>query len=174
MGALVRGLRLLRKSDNLQTLSPGDLLTNYRGPVCVWSAGPALAAWGPCSSLCRAGAQVAPARFLAAGGLDVPCRLLPCAPSLPLQLKTGCGVHLLVNTGAVKCARTIGRRLVCPVVVGCGFCNRVLYAAACVCNRHVQVFTFLSLAHPQPGSNRGSLGCELYTQPGSNWRPSAC
>ena len=141
MGALVRGLRLLRKSGNLQTLSPGDLLTNYRGPVCVWSAGPALAAWGPCSSLCRAGAQVAPARFLAAGGLDVPCRLLPCAPSLPLQLKTGCGVHLLVNTGAVKCARTIGRRLVCPVVVGCGF------AIVFCMQQHVSVTDMFKCSH---------------------------
>ena len=141
MGALVRGLRLLRTSGNLQTLSPGDLLTNYRGPVCEWSAGPALAAWGPCSSLCRAGAQVAPARFLAAGGLDVPCRLLPCAPSLPLQLKTGCGVHLLVNTGAVKCARTIGRRLVCPVVVGCGF------AIVFCMQQHVSVTDMFKCSH---------------------------
>ena len=131
MGALDGGLRLLPNSDNLQPLSPGDLLTNCRGPVCVcgqrglrWQHG------GPCSSLCRAGAQVAPARFLAAGGLDVPCRLWPCAPSLPLQLKTGCGAHLLVNTGAVKCARMIGRTSVCPVVVGCGFCNRVFVCSS--------------------------------------------
>ena len=89
MGALVRGLRLLRKSDNLQTLSPGDLLTNYRGPVCVWSAGPALAAWGPCSSLCRAGAQVAPARCLAAGGLDVPCRLFAVCPEFAAAAQNG-------------------------------------------------------------------------------------
>ena len=141
MGALDGGLRLLPNNDNLQPLSPGDLLTNCRGPVCVWSAGPALAAWGPCSSLCPAGAQVAPARFLAAGGLDVPCRLLPCAPSLPLQLKTGCGAHLLVNTGAVKCARMIGRTSVCPVVVGCGF------AIVFCMQQHVSVTDMFKCSH---------------------------
>ena len=40
---------------------------------------------------------MAPAFFLAAGGLDIPCRLLLRAPNLPLQLKMGCGVHLLVQ-----------------------------------------------------------------------------
>ena len=40
---------------------------------------------------------MAPAFFLAAGGLDIPCRLLLRAPNLPLQLTMGCGVHLLVQ-----------------------------------------------------------------------------
>ena len=138
--------------------------------VCV-SSGPARAAWGPCSSLCRSSAQVAPARFLAAGGFDAPCRLLPCAPNLAQDRV--CGVHLLVTAGAVKCARIIGRRLVCPIVVGCGFALVRVRSSMCLSptcsSAHI-----LSRRHPQPGSNRGSLGCELYTQPGSNWRPSAC
>ena len=92
MGALGCDLRLLLKSDNVQALSPGDLLANYRGPVCVCvcvSAGPALAAWGPCSSLSRAGAQVAPARFLAAGGLDAPCRLFAVCPEFAAAAQNG-------------------------------------------------------------------------------------
>ena len=40
---------------------------------------------------------MAPACFLVAGGLDIPCRLLLRARNLPLQLKMGCGVHPLVQ-----------------------------------------------------------------------------
>ena len=80
----------------------------------------------------------------------------------------------LCTRGAVKCARMIWAEMGVSSCCWLWVRTRVLYAAACVCNQHVQVFTFLSLMHPQPGWNRGSLGCKLYTQPGSNWRPSAC
>ena len=142
--------------------------------VCV-SAGPARAAWGPCSSLCRSSAQVAPARFLAAGGLGAPMPCVCCVPRVCRCIpKRVVASICLCTRGAVKCARMIWAEMGVSSCCWQWVRTRVLYAAACVCNQHVQVFTFLSLMHPQPGSNRGSLGCELYTQPGSNWRPSAC
>ena len=92
MGALGCGLRLQFKSDNLQPLSPGDLLTNYHGPVracvCV-PAGTVQAAWGPCSSLCRSSAQVAPARFLAAGGLGAPMPFVAVCPEFAAASQNG-------------------------------------------------------------------------------------
>ena len=118
---------------------------------------------------------MAPAFFLAAGGLDIPCRLLLRAPNLPLQLKMGCGVHPLVQNrrsymhthswaeiGGVQLSLAAGVHIV------------FAWQQHRVCKRRAEVFKFPSLMDPQPGSNWGSLGCELYTQPGSNWRPSAC
>ena len=61
---------------------------------------------------------MAQARFLAGGGLRVPCRLLLGAPNLPLQLKTG-----LWWPSACERAQFIGRRLVCSVLVLLRVCN---------------------------------------------------
>ena len=143
MGALGCDLKLLLNSDNVQALSPGDLLANYRGPVCVCVCQRGLH-WQRGGPAVRSAVQVL--RWLRhvsllLVGLTPHAVCLLCAPSLPLQLKTGCGVHLLVNMGAVKCARTIGRRLVCPVVVGCGF-------AIVVCmQQHVSVTDMLKCSH---------------------------
>ena len=141
MGALGCGMRLLLESDNLQPLSPGDRLSNNRGPVCVCQRGLRWQHGGPAV---RSAVQVL--RWLRRValllvGLTSHAVCLPCAPSLPLQLKTGCGVHLLVNTGAVKCARTIRRRLVCPVVVGCGF------AIVFCMQQHVSVTDMFKCSH---------------------------
>ena len=108
MGALGGSLRLLLALENLSPPSRGDLLVNFLGSVRVCEGGgTALAAWGPHSALCRAGGQMAQARFLAGGGLRVPCRLLLGAPNLPLQLKTG-----LWWPSACGRAQFIGLRLV--------------------------------------------------------------
>ena len=122
MGALGCGLRLLLESDNLQPLEPGDRLTNYRGPVCVCQRGLRGQHGGPAV---RSAVQVL--RWLRhvsllLVGLTLPCRLLLCAPSLPLHPKKRVVASICLCTrSAVKCARMIGRRWVCPVVVGCGF-----------------------------------------------------
>ena len=90
-----------------------------------------LAAWGPHSALCRAGGQVAQARFLDGGGLGVP---MPFAAQCP-EFAAG-SLKWIV---ACERAQFIGRRLVCSVLVLLRVCNVVGLQAECVWKRHVHV-----------------------------------
>ena len=118
---------------------------------------------------------MAPACFLAAAGLDIPCRLLLCAPNFVAAAQNGLWCPSACETGTITCTLMLEVEIGgVQIVPGWGVANRACMQQHVSVQQHIQVFKFPSLMGPQPASNWGSLGCELYTQPGSNWRPSAC
>ena len=162
-------MRFLFVIENLRPLSLSELLTKLPWTCARIGRGLSWQHGGP--AVCCA-AQVLWWLSCVYLRFGAPYRWLLGAPNPLLQLKTGCGFRLPVN-GCSE-LRThdwveIGVSSCCLLRV----CNIFLCSSMCLQATCASV-QLLSLMCTQPGSNRGSSGYQLYTQPGSNWRPSAC